>query len=317
MLQTVVPQIVCCFASSQHRIGAVHTPAWETYSTWSEKLWKNEFSHCNNSNKIFKAVQVGFLKRDLKVVPTESYCRAENRNCVLSSCTKLLNHLWRNRGRIYGKTAAGRDGGLGEKGGFEKASSRFPGTRYFPCRQWICGFRYPRFRNLRFRRNPGPPSTLTGHQARAASTGTAQLQCACPRGQAEGRSEAEGLGFPTSLRACAGESMATLRRLREVPRHLLVCEKSNFGHDKSRHRHLVETHYHNYRVSLAVVGHSGSTQSPGAGEMWGKSRSVRSPPSAQEGRGPALGTLGAVVSILLRAGSLQSCRTTTPRMRRE
>ncbi|KAB1261391.1 Ribonuclease P protein subunit p40 [Camelus dromedarius] len=46
--------------------------------------------------------------------------------------------------------------------------------------------------------------------------------------------------------------MATLRRLREVPRHLLVCEKSNFGHDKSRHRHLVETHYHNYRVSLLI-----------------------------------------------------------------
>ncbi|XP_044773348.1 ribonuclease P protein subunit p40 isoform X3 [Neomonachus schauinslandi] len=46
--------------------------------------------------------------------------------------------------------------------------------------------------------------------------------------------------------------MATLRRLREVPRHLLVCEKSNFGHDKSRHRHLVETHYHNYRVSILI-----------------------------------------------------------------
>uniref|UniRef100_A0A7N5JC12 Ribonuclease P/MRP subunit p40 n=1 Tax=Ailuropoda melanoleuca TaxID=9646 RepID=A0A7N5JC12_AILME len=46
--------------------------------------------------------------------------------------------------------------------------------------------------------------------------------------------------------------MATLRRLREVPRHLLVCEKSNFSHDKSRHRHLVETHYHNYRVSFLI-----------------------------------------------------------------
>nr|XP_035947201.1 ribonuclease P protein subunit p40 isoform X1 [Halichoerus grypus] len=46
--------------------------------------------------------------------------------------------------------------------------------------------------------------------------------------------------------------MATLRRLREVPRHLLVCEKSNFGHDKSRHRHLVKTHYHNYRVSILI-----------------------------------------------------------------
>ncbi|XP_023618799.1 ribonuclease P protein subunit p40 isoform X2 [Myotis lucifugus] len=46
--------------------------------------------------------------------------------------------------------------------------------------------------------------------------------------------------------------MATLRSLRQVPRHLLVCEKSNFGDDKSRHRHLVETHYHNYRVSFLI-----------------------------------------------------------------
>uniref|UniRef100_A0A480TVP4 Ribonuclease P protein subunit p40 isoform X1 n=1 Tax=Sus scrofa TaxID=9823 RepID=A0A480TVP4_PIG len=46
--------------------------------------------------------------------------------------------------------------------------------------------------------------------------------------------------------------MATLCRLREVPRHLLVCEKSNFGHDKSRHRHIVETHYYNYRVSFLI-----------------------------------------------------------------
>ncbi|XP_029418723.1 ribonuclease P protein subunit p40 isoform X2 [Nannospalax galili] len=46
--------------------------------------------------------------------------------------------------------------------------------------------------------------------------------------------------------------MSTLRTLRETPRHLLVCEKSNFSHDKSRHRHLVETHYHNYRVSFLI-----------------------------------------------------------------
>uniref|UniRef100_A0A8C2UXD1 Ribonuclease P/MRP subunit p40 n=1 Tax=Chinchilla lanigera TaxID=34839 RepID=A0A8C2UXD1_CHILA len=46
--------------------------------------------------------------------------------------------------------------------------------------------------------------------------------------------------------------MATLRGLRQTPRHLLVCEKSNFGHDKSRHRHLVETHYHNYKVSFLI-----------------------------------------------------------------
>uniref|UniRef100_A0A2R8ZLL8 Ribonuclease P/MRP subunit p40 n=1 Tax=Pan paniscus TaxID=9597 RepID=A0A2R8ZLL8_PANPA len=46
--------------------------------------------------------------------------------------------------------------------------------------------------------------------------------------------------------------MAALRRLREAPRHLLVCEKSNFGNHKSRHRHLVQTHYYNYRVSFLI-----------------------------------------------------------------
>lgn len=70
----------------------------------------------------------------------------------------------------------------------------------------------------------------------------------------EGAGQVEGTGrtrgAPGGL--AHGRAMATLRRLREVPRHLLVCEKSNFGHDKSRHRHLVETHYHNYRVSPAV-----------------------------------------------------------------
>ncbi|XP_038626293.1 ribonuclease P protein subunit p40 [Tachyglossus aculeatus] len=46
--------------------------------------------------------------------------------------------------------------------------------------------------------------------------------------------------------------MSVLRRLREAPRHLLVCEKSNFGHDESRHRQHVERHYFNYRVSLLI-----------------------------------------------------------------
>lgn len=95
-----------------------------------------------------------------------------------------------------------------------------------------------------------------------------------------GRGEAEpAASSPPS--ACIGrESMATLRRLREVPRHLLVCEKSNFRHDKSRHRHLVETHYHNYRVSPAALG-------PGPkklGEI--HTASLYGPPSALQGRGP-------------------------------
>lgn len=78
-------------------------------------------------------------------------------------------------------------------------------------------------------------------------------------------------------RVCVRESMATLRRLREVPRHLLVCEKSNFRHDKSRHRHLVETHYHNYRVSPA--------SEPQAEEAWGE-------PHSAWREGPAFGTGG-------------------------
>lgn len=73
------------------------------------------------------------------------------------------------------------------------------------------------------------------------------------RGEEIGRGDEEGRGGHTNFwKACVRESMATLRRLRQVPRHLLVCEKSNFGDDKSRHRHLVETHYHNYRVSPAA-----------------------------------------------------------------
>ncbi|XP_042547698.1 ribonuclease P protein subunit p40-like [Dipodomys spectabilis] len=35
-------------------------------------------------------------------------------------------------------------------------------------------------------------------------------------------------------------------------RHLLVCEKSNFSHHKSCHRHIVEAHYHNYQVSFLI-----------------------------------------------------------------
>ncbi|XP_060019743.1 ribonuclease P protein subunit p40 [Lagenorhynchus albirostris] len=62
----------------------------------------------------------------------------------------------------------------------------------------------------------------------------------------------KGRGEPNPSRTCVGKIMAMLCRLREVPRHLLVCEKSNFGHEKSRHRHLVETHYHNYRVSFLI-----------------------------------------------------------------
>ncbi|XP_032504964.1 ribonuclease P protein subunit p40 isoform X1 [Phocoena sinus] len=62
----------------------------------------------------------------------------------------------------------------------------------------------------------------------------------------------KGRGEPNAGRTCVRKTMAMLCRLREVPRHLLVCEKSNFSHEKSRHRHLVETHYHNYRVSFLI-----------------------------------------------------------------
>lgn len=87
------------------------------------------------------------------------------------------------------------------------------------------------------------------------------------------------------------QSMATLRRLREVPRHLLVCEKSNFGHDKSRHRHLVETHYHNYRVSPAATGPPIQAPSSPAGEVWGDPRFARreGPALVRGGAGPLAG----------------------------
>lgn len=97
-------------------------------------------------------------------------------------------------------------------------------------------------------RRPCPPTPLgppPGAGLRARPGRTAQGQ---------GAGQGEGPGAPRSE-----ESMATPRRLTEVPRHLLVCEKSNFGHEKSRHRHLVETHYHNYRVSPVAL-------SPRAGE---------------------------------------------------
>ncbi|XP_069769608.1 ribonuclease P protein subunit p40 [Narcine bancroftii] len=43
-----------------------------------------------------------------------------------------------------------------------------------------------------------------------------------------------------------------LREMAKCGRHLLVCEKSNFTHSKSTHRHKVDTHYYNYRVSIII-----------------------------------------------------------------
>ncbi|KAK1173671.1 ribonuclease P protein subunit p40 [Acipenser oxyrinchus oxyrinchus] len=40
--------------------------------------------------------------------------------------------------------------------------------------------------------------------------------------------------------------------LEKTPRHLLVCEKSNFKNEKSRHGIHVENHYFNYRVSVLI-----------------------------------------------------------------
>lgn len=48
-----------------------------------------------------------------------------------------------------------------------------------------------------------------------------------------------------------------LRRLRETPRHLLVCEKSHVRHERSRHAAHVRSHAYNCRVSagrLVAVG---------------------------------------------------------------
>ncbi|KAM4705825.1 ribonuclease P protein subunit p40 [Rhinophrynus dorsalis] len=43
-----------------------------------------------------------------------------------------------------------------------------------------------------------------------------------------------------------------LRELEKCPRHLLVCEKSNFLQEKSRHSTHVETHYYNCSVSVLL-----------------------------------------------------------------
>uniref|UniRef100_A0A5F9CKY4 Ribonuclease P/MRP subunit p40 n=1 Tax=Oryctolagus cuniculus TaxID=9986 RepID=A0A5F9CKY4_RABIT len=46
--------------------------------------------------------------------------------------------------------------------------------------------------------------------------------------------------------------MATLRRLRETPQHFLSCVMSSFHDPRPRHRHFVETHYYNYKVSFLI-----------------------------------------------------------------
>nr|XP_042716509.1 ribonuclease P protein subunit p40 isoform X2 [Chrysemys picta bellii] len=43
-----------------------------------------------------------------------------------------------------------------------------------------------------------------------------------------------------------------LRRLRETPRHLLVCEKSHVRHERSRHAAHVRSHAYNCRVSFLI-----------------------------------------------------------------
>ncbi|XP_065255262.1 ribonuclease P protein subunit p40 [Emys orbicularis] len=43
-----------------------------------------------------------------------------------------------------------------------------------------------------------------------------------------------------------------LRRLRETPRHLLVCEKSHMRHERSRHAAHVRSHAYNCRVSFLI-----------------------------------------------------------------
>ncbi|KAG8571644.1 hypothetical protein GDO81_011730 [Engystomops pustulosus] len=43
-----------------------------------------------------------------------------------------------------------------------------------------------------------------------------------------------------------------LTALQTCPRHLLVCEKSSFLQERSRHSAHVETHYYNYCVSICL-----------------------------------------------------------------
>lgn len=43
-----------------------------------------------------------------------------------------------------------------------------------------------------------------------------------------------------------------LRRLQQAPRHLLVCEKGNARHARSRHAVHVRDHAYNCRVSVLI-----------------------------------------------------------------
>lgn len=105
--------------------------------------------------------------------------------------------------------------------------------------------------------------------------------------------------------------MATLRRLQEAPRHLLVCEKSNFGHDKSHHKHLVETHYHNYRVSQVHPVSLGLERF----KVEPRRASPGKTSSASEG-GPSssFDMLGTVVTSFCHLPCLALYRTTIPSM---
>lgn len=49
-------------------------------------------------------------------------------------------------------------------------------------------------------------------------------------------------------------SVPPLRRLRQAPRHLLVCEKGHARHARSRHAAHVRDHAYNCRVSAPAAG---------------------------------------------------------------
>lgn len=131
----------------------------------------------------FKAFQVGSFKRDLKVVPKKSYCRAENRNCVLSSCTKLLALL---EGPERGYTARQQQGGtdsMARKVSLQKQVPGFqvPSISILGNKSAVSGWA-----SAKVLKKHMPALTPNPTQKSRLSTRVAPAYYACPRGEARG-----------------------------------------------------------------------------------------------------------------------------------
>lgn len=81
-----------------------------------------------------------------------------------------------------------------------------------------------------------------------------------------GRSEAAGRAGRAGFLEARLYPWPARLRLPEVW-HLLACEKSSFGHNKSRHRKFVKMLYHDHISSQAVPGPLGCAGSLGGGAL--------------------------------------------------